>query len=138
MLLHHHGKNVVISPPKDFRGLRSVQRPVAYYGFYPPPGRRTGRGLFSTRPSGYTPNSSTIAKMTPEQLVDRHGVANEGHRTVFVRYITTCPSLRLQTLYSLEQLLVKNFWETSGPTPDIHPQAHPGASRAAGGRIKTA
>lgn len=88
MLCIHHGKNVRDLTAEDFRGLRSVQhdRGVAYHGLPAAWTACKDAGLFSNEPSGYA-ELVHVAKMTPEQLVDRHGVANPDIRTVFVRYI---------------------------------------------------
>lgn len=121
MLCIHHGKNVRDLTAEDFRGLRSVQhdRGVAYHGLPAAWTACKDAGLFSNEPSGYA-ELVHVAKMTPEQLVDRHGVANPDIRTVFVRYITELSvSCDYKTLYSLEQLLVKNFW---GDIQAHHPE----------------
>ena len=112
MMCIHHGKNVPDLTAEDFRALRAVQhaRGVAYHGLPAAWTACKDAGLFSTEPSGYA-ELVHVAKMTPAQLVDRHGVTNPDIRIVFVRYLTELSvSCDYKTLYCLEQLLVKNFW----------------------------
>ena len=67
-------------------------------------------GLLADEPNSYA-ELVHVEKLTVEQLVDRHGVDDPEIRNVFIAYLTelsvTCD---YKTLYSLEQLLVKNFW----------------------------
>ena len=106
---------------QDFRDLRAVHhaRGVNYHGL---PGAWVAckmAGLLADEPDSYA-ELIHVEKMTPEQLVDRHGVDDPEIRKVFIAYLTEVSvSCDYSTLYGLEQLLVKNFWG------DIQ-QHHPG------------
>ncbi|MFC7596977.1 tyrosine-type recombinase/integrase [Terrabacter sp. GCM10028922] len=107
---------------QDFRDLRAAHhsRGVNYHGL---PGAWTvckQAGLLANEPSSYA-ELVHVQKMTPEQLVDRHGVRNPAIRGVFIAYLTELSvSCDYKTLYQLEQLLVKNFWgDIQAHHPDI-------------------
>jgi integrase len=105
-------KPVAALAAQDFRDLRAVHhaRGVKHHGL---PGAWTAceqAGLLSDEPSSYA-ELVHVQKMTPEQLVDRHGVDDPAIREVFIAYLTEVSvSCDYKTLYQLEQLLVKNFW----------------------------
>lgn len=105
---------------QDFRDLRAIyhERDIRHHGLPTAWTACKDAGLFVGEPASYV-EVMHIEKMTPAQLVDRHGVDNPDIRTVFIAYLTDVSvSCDYKTLYALEQLLVKNFW---GDIQQHHP-----------------
>lgn len=115
-------KPVTALTAQDFRDLRAAHhaRGVNYHGL---PGAWTAckqAGLLVNEPASYA-ELVHVQRMSPEQLVDRHGVSNPAIRAVFIAYLTEVSvSCDYMSLYQLEQLLVKNFWgDIQAHHPDI-------------------
>lgn len=112
MMSIHLRKPVSQLNAQDFRDLRAVhlERGVNYHGL---PGTWVAcktAGLLVDEPDSYA-ELVLVEKMTVEQLVDRHGVADPEIRKVFIAYLTEVSvSCDYMTLYGIEQLLVRNFW----------------------------
>lgn len=132
------GKSLPQLTMADFRTLRAAhhQRGVGYHRLPTCWTVAKAVGLFAAEPDSYA-ELGAAPKMTPAQLVDRHGVHDAGVRQIFIDYLTevsvTCD---YRTLYALELILVKNFW---GDVQAHHPgidTLHLSAEQAAGWRTR--
>ncbi|MBT9257479.1 site-specific integrase [Phycicoccus sp. MAQZ13P-2] len=123
---------------QDFRDLREIYhaRGIRHHGLPKAWTACKDVGLLPGEPASYA-EVTHVDKITPAQLVDRHGVRDPRLRRVFIAYLTEMSvSCDYSTLNQLEAILVKNFWgNIQQHYPDID-TLHLTAEQATGWRTR--